>query len=255
MSRAFNDWYENASEEELEAFHERCDAADYAASEAEDFFRKLEGEKKMENGNNDIIAKATGGIDPIPAGLYVGVCVWVVDLGTQHNEKWDNDLHKISITWEIPELLIDTDKGPMPRVISQRYTLSLNERANLRKMLESWRGKPFSADEQRGFNVTKLVGAGCQIQVQQAEHNGKTYANVSAIVPLPKGTKAPKPKTPVVVFSLANCTTDTKIPEALPEWIHGVIMESAEWQATHGTTVEPPEDLTGDDTGEEDIPF
>jgi hypothetical protein len=213
----------------------------------------------MENGkkeNIEIIAKATGGVEAIPAGLYVATCSSVIDLGTQHNEKWDNDLHKVLITWEIPELLITTEKGDLPRVISQRYTLSLNERANLRKMLESWRGKPFTDEELRGFNITKLIGVGCQLQVVQSQANGKTYANVSAIVPLPKGTKASKLQNTAILFSLNNVNPETKLPEAMPDWVKGIIMQSKEWQATHVIDVpdsEVPEQLS--DVDDSDIPF
>jgi hypothetical protein len=123
-------------------------------------------------------------------------------------------------------------------------------------MLESWRGKPFSEAELSGFNISKLVGVGCQLAVQQSQSNGKTYANVSAVVPLPKGVKASKPQNKVIVFSLANCSAETKLPEDLPGWIKGVIMQSKEWQVTHEILPDSiPEDLTGDNTDDDNIPF
>lgn len=72
-------------------------------------------------------------------------------------------------------------------VVSQ-YTLSLNSKAKLRQHLEAWRGRKFSGEELKGFDLEKLLGANCQLQiVHSLSDNGRTYANVQAIVPLGKG--------------------------------------------------------------------
>jgi hypothetical protein len=68
------------------------------------------------------------------------------------------------------------------------YTASLFEKANLRKHLESWRGRKFTDDELKEFELENLIEANCQIQViHNIGNNGIVYANVQAIVPLAKG--------------------------------------------------------------------
>jgi hypothetical protein len=136
-----------------------------------------------------IIAKETGsGFKPAPAGVAVAVCCDVVDLGMQkasYPGRPDTMKHKIKIVWQLAEL--DAEIGKRPTV-QQRYTLSLHEKAALRRDLESWRGRPFTAEERAGFDVEKVIGIPAMLNIIHREHNGSTYANVSAIMPVPKGT-------------------------------------------------------------------
>jgi hypothetical protein len=73
-----------------------------------------------------------------------------------------------------------------PFELAPLYTASLHEKAKLRKDLESWRGRAFTPEELKGFDLEKLIGANCQIQVVHAKVGEKVYANVAAIVPLSK---------------------------------------------------------------------
>ena len=120
---------------------------------------------------------------PAPEGLHQAVCVDVIDLGIQPS-PW-GDKQKIEIRWQLDQ--IDEETGKRFMVMS-RYTTSLNEKANLRKHLEAWRGKKFTKEELDGFDVEKLLGVNCQLQViHNLSDNGGTFANVQAIVPLGKG--------------------------------------------------------------------
>jgi hypothetical protein len=122
---------------------------------------------------------------PAPVGVHQGVCVDVQDLGmievTFAGET--KRQHKINVAWQIDEL---RDDGK-PYLVFKRYTLSLHEKANLRKDLESWRGRAFTRDEEMGFDVESVIGANCLLNVQHTERQGKTYANIVAIMPLAKG--------------------------------------------------------------------
>jgi hypothetical protein len=73
-----------------------------------------------------------------------------------------------------------------PFIVQKRYTASLNEKATLRKELESWRGRPFTQEELDAFDLDKLIGANCQLNIQHVTKEGKLYANVVSIVPLGK---------------------------------------------------------------------
>src|ERR1700761_9067656 len=108
-----------------------------------------------------IIASKNGGGDfelP-PADQYAAVCYRVIDYGTQQTEWQGAVKHKrlILISWELDCKMSDD----RPFTVSKRYTLSLHEKADLRKDLESWRGRPFTIEEEEGFDVSKLIGAPC----------------------------------------------------------------------------------------------
>jgi hypothetical protein len=134
-----------------------------------------------------IIATAGTGesFTPAPQGVHQAVCVDVVDKGI-HESVWEGQtrrLHKIAISWQIAEL---RDDGK-PFLVSKWYTLSIGEKANLRRDLESWRGRAFTLDEQAKFDVESIIGVNCLLNVQHKDSKGKTYANVVSIMPLVKG--------------------------------------------------------------------
>lgn len=135
-----------------------------------------------------IIAKSNGdggNFQPAPAGVHQAVCVDVVDLGilevTYKGET--KRQHKVNLAWQINE---DRDDGK-PFLVFKRYTLSLHEKAGLRKDLESWRGKKFTRDEELGFDVETIIGTNCLLNITHNQQGDKTYANVVSIMPLAKG--------------------------------------------------------------------
>jgi len=115
---------------------------------------------------------------PAPEGLHQAVCVDVHDLGIQ-TTPW-GDKHKVLVIWQIDA----AEESGKRFQVRKHYTLSLSEKANLRRDLECWRGRKFNPEELQGFDVEKLLGVNCQIQVvHNLTDEGKTYANVQAIVP------------------------------------------------------------------------
>ncbi len=122
---------------------------------------------------------------PAPAGVHQSVCVDVIDKGIleQTYSGKTKKQHKIVIAWQIDE---PRDDGK-PFLVFKRYTLSLNEKATLRKDLESWRGRAFTRDEEMGFDVETVLGVNCLLNIQHNTVEGKTYANVVSIMPLVKG--------------------------------------------------------------------
>jgi hypothetical protein len=135
-----------------------------------------------------LIAKASGdggGGTPAPEGAHQAVCVDVIDKGMVES-NFDGKpkmQHKVSVCWQIDEKRDDGKRF----LVYKRYTLSLNEKATLRKDLESWRGRAFTRDEEMGFDVETVIGANCLINVQHAKKGDKTYANVVSVMPLFKG--------------------------------------------------------------------
>lgn len=179
-----------------------------------------------------------GNFKRVPQGVFIGRCYSLIDLGTQlstgqYGEKMQ---HKIRIGWELfgeddagAPLTVDVEGHPMPMTISKSYTVSLHEKASLRKDLSAWRGKDFTDEEAKGFDISKLLGAYCMVNVTTSETNGKTYSNVAGLTPLPGALKNAKPA-PVhahIKFDLdepnmvAFNTFHEKLQEAIkrsPEW-------------------------------------
>jgi hypothetical protein len=137
-----------------------------------------------------IAKKSSGDFVLCPAGAHLAVCVDVVDLGdvkTKYRDAPEKTQHKIRVVWQVNER---TEDGK-PFIVRRMYTLSLDDRASLRKDLESWRGRPFTEDELKGFDVESVLGAGCMLSVVHEVNNGKTYDNVNAVMRLPKGMSVP----------------------------------------------------------------
>jgi hypothetical protein len=181
------------------------------------------------------IAKQGKQTPPVPAGVYHAICVGVIDIGTQPQTGNFPARRKVKITWELPHERIQMDRDgkgvDLPRVISKDYTLSTDKKANLRHDLEAWRGRPFTTEEVAAFEVANVIGANCQINVvHKASADGsKIYANVSTIMPLPKGGEKLKPESPTLVFDIPESLPVT-FPEGMPEWIKNQIMASEEYQ-------------------------
>lgn len=192
-----------------------------------------------------------GGYPPIEAGSYRAICYSIVVLGTTYNEVFDNVQKKIMFTWELPDERIDVDGEDKPRAISATYTLSLNEKANLRKTLESWRGKQFTAEELRGFDITKVLGAPCMISTTTGTNTlGKQYAKVTGVSRLPKGMEVPKDtENPKVVFDISNDACPLEDMEKLPNFVQERIKQSEEYKRR--TTSEDDFIVAND----EDLPF
>jgi len=187
--------------------------------------------------------------EPVAEGMHDAVCVWVVDIGEQYSQYYDKYQNKVIITWEIPGETIEIDGVELPRVISNTYTVSLGDKANLRKDLQSWRGKSFTQKELAGFDISNLRGVPAMLQVIHKVDGDKTYANITSVLPLKKKIK---PITETVVFDIDEWDRDEgSLPEALPEWITKKVMESS--QANSATSESDP--VGGEVEDASDVPF
>lgn len=133
---------------------------------------------------------------PAPEGLHPAVCVDVWDIWTeQRREDWGGGLQdKTRIVWQIDRTYTDDNGKERIFEVSQMYTASLHEKAKLRQHLESWRGRKFTDEELEGFELEKLIGINCQVQViHNISSQGDTFANVQTIVPALKGREPLRP--------------------------------------------------------------
>jgi len=205
-----------------------------------------------------------GGSNPVSQGLHQAVAFMLYDLGTHYSEKFGKSTHKLLIGWEVPseriEVERDGEKVDLPKMISARFTASLHEKAQLRKTLESWRGRGFTKEELAGFNMQSILKANCMVNVIHNPKDGKTYANVANVVPLLKGMKKLEPENPIRYFSFEEHLDS--IPEGTPDWIKDIIKASEEWQSMNDGGIDEQRHSTGSqyDAGEpgpqeDQIPF
>lgn len=192
------------------------------------------------------IARDSGGgnFKPVPPGAYVARCFQVIDLGTQTStgQYGEKSSHKLRLAWEIhgedddgQALTIHIEGKAMPMTVNKDYTVSLHEKASLRKDLVAWRGRNFSEEEAKAFDVSKLLGAYVLINITNSvSNNGKTYANVAGLSPLPKALAATKPAGvhPLQQFDLDN--PDWEVFESLPQWLQDRIKAAPEYARSRG---------------------
>lgn len=210
------------------------------------------------------IASDSGGgnFKRVPAGVHIGRCYSLIDLGTQHSsgQYGEKFQHKVRISWELfgedengEPLTIDVDGQDMPLTISKSYTMSLHENAALRKDLAAWRGRDFTDEEVRGFDVSKLIGAYCMVNVTTSESNGKTYSNVVGLTQLPAALKNAKPAAvhENVLFNLDD--PDLSVFDSFHEKLQEAIKKSPEWAQKYGGGFTAPNG--GGASDDTDIPF
>lgn len=202
-----------------------------------------------------ITAKNTGASrELIPTGNYIARCYSMIHLGTKKENILGAEkiLNKVRITWELPTetKVFSEDKGEQPFVISKEYTLSMHEKANLRKDLESWRGKGFTDDEAKSFDITKLLGIPCMINViHKVSKSGTEYATISAISGMPKGTQCPDPYNQPFEWNFED-KFDVDILDTLPDFIKDRIKESDEYKNKQN-----PESVFDEANEDDDLPF
>jgi len=211
-----------------------------------------------------MIVEDTGSsFKPVPAGMHLARCYRIIDIGTQKTEFEGNVkyLHKIKIVWEVHGN--DEDNNPMvtdknePMIVNKDYTLSWAEKANLRLDLQSWRGKAFTEEEQRRFDLKSVLDKWCMVNVthKPKKKGSGVYANVTAITPVPSALKLngmPKGHNPCKMFQISD--PDMELFETFSDYLKKQIEESPEWKAkTNPIKASSPK--SGFDDMPDDIPF
>jgi len=197
----------------------------------------------------------TSTFTPCPAGAYLASLRRMIDLGTQTStfEGKTHAARKVLFVWEVTDPDIFTDTGK-PYTVAKRYTRSLHEKSALRKDLASWRGRDFSADELKSFDLDAVLGKPCLLSIVHVEKDGKTFANVAAVMRPAKGMTGSDPTEPLVQFDLA--APDWHTFDALGDRIKAQIMAAPEYLAARTAAPSTPAPAgTGFDDMDDDIPF
>ncbi len=193
----------------------------------------------------------------IPSGNYIARCYQMIQIG--HVKELIlgevKTLNKVRIGWELPTetKVFNPEKGEQPFVISEEYTLSMHEKSNLRKMLASWRGKDFSIEESASFDITKLLGVPCMVNIihKPAKSDpSRMYQKIGSVSPLAKGVTCPVQSNPTTVLQYDNF--DFTFFESLPDFIKDKIKGSEEYikMQSPAQTI-----FTAEDDPSNDLPF
>lgn len=185
-----------------------------------------------------IIAKASSGVkrEPIDAGMYVARCYQMLHIGSVEETipgMAPKKMNKVRIGWELPTEMrvFKEENGEQPIVISKEYTLSMHEKAGLRQMLKGWRSKDFTDAEAAAFDITKLLGVACMLNIthKPSKDGSQVYEQISGVTPLPKGMTCPPQINPSQELSYENW--DNELFETLPDFLKDKIKSSDEYKA------------------------
>jgi len=203
-----------------------------------------------------VAKKGESTYEPLAAGNYAARCISMVRVGTIEEEFKGKKkmMDKVVLTWEIPDeqKVFKEENGMQPYVLSRDFTLSMYEKAALRKYLEGWRGVAFSNEEADKFDITKLLDKVCLLNVIHTSKDGKTYANIAGVSPLPKGMTCSARINPLVEFNVTEWNQD--IFDGLSEYVQNKIKRSKEYQEI-GTTPPKSETSLENITTDDDLPF
>jgi hypothetical protein len=184
------------------------------------------------------VSEGAGSFELAPAGTSIARCYRLIDLGSQHTDYQGEakTSRKVLVQFE----LLGDERMSDGRLfsVSKRYTASLHEKAQLRKDLAAWRGRDFTPEELKGFELPKVLGAFCLLNLIKVEKNGRDYINVASIMALPKGMPKPEGANDLLAFDLEKF--DQAIFDQLGERLQEVIIGTPEYQALQKKPAVPP---------------
>lgn len=209
-----------------------------------------------------IIATSNGStnFEPIATGNYPARCYSMIHIGTVDEVILGvtKTLNKVRITWELPSELkvFKEENGEQPHVISKEFTLSMHEKATLRNFLKNWRGKDFSEEEAKSFDIEKLIGAPCMLNIthKKSKDGTKTYAEIGSISTMPKGFPCPEQINPSFVWTYEDF--DSEKFNLLPDFLKAKMVNSVEYKQaiSGGQEIEVNEPII-ENQQSDDLPF
>lgn len=207
-----------------------------------------------------IIATNNGGStrEPLEAGMYVARCFQMIHIGTVKEDFQGEEkvLNKCRIVFELPTEKRQFKEGEeeKPYTIGKDFTLSMHEKSGLRKFLSSWRGKSFSEEEAKSFDITRLLGVACMLSIihKPSKDGTRVYEEISAIAMPMKNYPIPDQINPSQELSYGSFDWD--LYNSLPDFIKEKIKLSAEFKSlTEGKAEVAAGAVAGGD--DDNLPF
>jgi hypothetical protein len=162
--------------------------------------------------------------------MHIARCYRLIDMGTQpkmYQGQPKGEARKIRAVFEL--LGEDRMEDGKPFVMSKSWVLSMHEKSALRRDLESWRGKAFNAEEEAGFDVLKLLGQYCILNVtEEPGADGNMRTDIKGINPMMKGMVRPEGVNPAVLFDADD--PDMELFETFSDKLKETIRACREWR-------------------------
>ena len=117
-----------------------------------------------------------GSFEACPEYTGRGVIADITPLRKQQSQFGEREVFKVVV-----EVDMTRADGTRYCVWSNNMTLSLHEKANLRKFLKSVLGRDLTKKELAGFDLESLVGLPVHVVVVQNQKDGETYDNIAVI--------------------------------------------------------------------------
>lgn len=171
-------------------------------------------------------------LPPVEPGVYLAVCVGVIDLGEQYSEKFKNYRNEVQFVWELAGETVEVDGEQKPRQLSRTFSVAASKKSNLRGFLGGWNGVQYSDEQFQDLDLFGQAGRPCQLNV--VLNDTGEYANVDSVIPLPKGMSAPQAVSPTILWNMDEWS-DEKF-SALPDWVQEKIKKSTQYQKDHTPT-------------------
>jgi hypothetical protein len=177
----------------------------------------------------------------LPAGLHHAIPYGIFHIGHQPPFKKDDEpKDRFYISFELPYERIEIEdemhiKRNLPRATSGEFTRSMHRKSAWRKIMEQWEGRQFTEKECDEFDLTTLIGRNCQILLSHkmgtGANIGKTFVNVTGILPLGRSVPERKLENPPVFFSFTDCKEGEEVifPKGMPDFMRKKAMDSPEY--------------------------
>ena len=122
-------------------------------------------------------------------GYCIAYCQDVLNLGRVKSiwkgEERNPNKHRLFFLTE------ERDSHGNRMGVRRDFTSLLTQNANLTKVVAALVGN-LTAEEKKLFDLDKLIGKPCQLQIINVEKDGRTYANIETVLPFPTGMKPPQ---------------------------------------------------------------
>ncbi len=148
-------------------------------------------------------------------GMHNAVCIGIIVIGT--NKDKFGTRKKVVLLWEI-------HINNQIKTISREYTFSFDERATLRKHLESWRGGTFTKEKLSKFQLRNILGVPCRLVIRK--NDGRKY--VENILPFLKDAQKPISETKYIYFDVTDEKTYPDFKN-IPIYLMDKIKQSPEY--------------------------
>ena len=167
-----------------------------------------------------------------PEGSYPARCYQIIDLGTtEQGGNFPGKKRKVQFLFELPteKAVFDESKGEQPYYVRSIYTLSMNEKALLRRDISAWLGKKLTDAEASKLDIFKMLGKTCMVNIAHVSKGDNTYANIISFAPLMKGYECPAPINEA--FTYSPTAHEQEVFAKLPDFLQDKIKESDEYKS------------------------